>query len=32
MALGVTKQRAQTAPDRLRGVRDPAGHPFCLRT
>ncbi|MFD6529381.1 VOC family protein [Streptomyces sp. NPDC060184] len=30
--LGATKERLQPAPERSRVLRDPAGHPFCLRS
>jgi hypothetical protein len=30
--LGATKETHQPSPDRSRVLRDPAGHPFCLRT
>ncbi|MGC5380372.1 VOC family protein [Micromonospora sp. DT68] len=29
--LGAVKEDQQFAPDRFRVLRDPAGHPFCLR-
>lgn len=29
--LGATKATEQPTPDRSRVLRDPAGHPFCLR-
>ncbi|MGW2843308.1 VOC family protein [Streptomyces sp. NPDC001493] len=29
--LGATKENHQPAPERSRVLRDPAGHPFCLR-
>ncbi|MEU7678815.1 VOC family protein [Micromonospora taraxaci] len=29
--LGAVKEREQPAPDSFRVLRDPAGHPFCLR-
>jgi len=29
--LGATKEHHQPSPDRARVLRDPAGHPFCLR-
>jgi glyoxalase superfamily protein len=29
--LGATKETEQPSPDRSRVLRDPAGHPFCLR-
>jgi hypothetical protein len=30
--LGATKENQQPTPERSRVLRDPAGHPFCLRT
>jgi len=29
--LGAVKERQQSAPESFRVLRDPAGHPFCLR-
>ncbi|MFE9918098.1 VOC family protein [Micromonospora sp. NPDC005553] len=29
--LGAVKEEQQPAPERFRVLRDPAGHPFCLR-
>ncbi|MET7990769.1 VOC family protein [Amycolatopsis sp. NPDC005232] len=29
--LGATKETHQPGPERFRVLRDPAGHPFCLR-
>jgi hypothetical protein len=29
--LGATKEKHQPSPERSRVLRDPAGHPFCLR-
>lgn len=29
--LGAVKETEQPAPERFRVLRDPAGHPFCLR-
>jgi hypothetical protein len=29
--LGAAKEEHQSAPDSFRVLRDPAGHPFCLR-
>ena len=29
--LGATKEHHQPSPERSRVLRDPAGHPFCLR-
>ena len=29
--LGATKEQDQFNPDRARVLRDPAGHPFCIR-
>jgi hypothetical protein len=31
LQLGATKESHQPSPDRARVLRDPAGHPFCLR-
>ncbi|MCM0621996.1 VOC family protein [Nocardioides bruguierae] len=31
LALGATKEDHQPSPERSRVLRDPAGHPFCLR-
>ncbi|WP_244931161.1 VOC family protein [Nocardioides sp. W7] len=31
LRLGATKEIEQPSPDRSRVLRDPAGHPFCLR-
>jgi glyoxalase superfamily protein len=31
LRLGATKETEQPSPDRSRVLRDPAGHPFCLR-
>jgi hypothetical protein len=30
--LGATQENPQPTPERYRVLRDPAGHPFCLRT
>lgn len=30
--LGATREPRQPGPERSRVLRDPAGHPFCLRT
>jgi hypothetical protein len=30
--LGATKESQQPTPERSRVLRDPAGHPFCLRS
>jgi glyoxalase superfamily protein len=32
LGLGATKEAEQPTPDRSRVLRDPAGHPFCLRS
>lgn len=31
LQLGATKEQYQPSPERSRVLRDPAGHPFCLR-
>lgn len=31
LRLGATKEPQQPSPERFRVLRDPAGHPFCLR-
>lgn len=31
IGLGAAKEAVQPGPDRFRVLRDPAGHPFCLR-
>ena len=31
LRLGATKESQQPSPERSRVLRDPAGHPFCLR-
>jgi hypothetical protein len=31
LSLGATKEVHQQSPERSRVLRDPAGHPFCLR-
>ncbi|MFE7503788.1 VOC family protein [Promicromonospora sp. NPDC057488] len=31
LALGATKEERQPNPERHRVLRDPAGHPFCIR-
>jgi glyoxalase superfamily protein len=31
LRFGATKEAGQPTPDRSRVLRDPAGHPFCLR-
>ncbi len=31
LRLGATKESEQPSPERSRVLRDPAGHPFCLR-
>jgi len=31
LSLGATKETEQPSPERSRVLRDPAGHPFCLR-
>ncbi|WP_114423900.1 VOC family protein [Nocardioides houyundeii] len=31
LRLGATKEPEQPSPERSRVLRDPAGHPFCLR-
>ncbi|GAA2591729.1 VOC family protein [Winogradskya consettensis] len=31
IGLGATKEEGQPAPESFRVLRDPAGHPFCLR-
>jgi hypothetical protein len=31
LELGATKEPQQPSPERSRVLRDPAGHPFCLR-
>ncbi|MFF7364292.1 VOC family protein [Streptomyces sp. NPDC008125] len=31
VGLGATKEHHQPTPERSRVLREPAGHPFCLR-